>query len=173
MRADHCQFGTPYQKPQLWLTNCPGAEGLGAVCGHPKPHAVRLEGAKTRRSQPYPLPLAAGIVETVAAGLDRVTAVDLGRAARTSGKAVPHATSEEEAFFVQCGRMMLRAVRHGAPSALADDETLPGDHGGGDVEEEAGLGSPLEYERSTLVRLQREDADFRDISALEELATAA
>ena len=42
VRTDHCQFGTPYQKPQLWLTNCPGAEGIGAVCCHPKPHAVRL-----------------------------------------------------------------------------------------------------------------------------------
>eukprot|EP00969_Alexandrium_andersonii_P244022 10781993-Alexandrium_andersonii.AAC.1 len=29
VRIDHCMFGAPYQKPQLWATNCPGAERLG------------------------------------------------------------------------------------------------------------------------------------------------
>ena len=72
VRTDHCRFGTSYQKPQLWLTNGPGLEVVGLVCNHPRPYAERLEGSRTRRSQPYPLPLAAALVEAIAAGLARV-----------------------------------------------------------------------------------------------------
>ena len=34
-RIDHCACGTPYQKPQIWLTTTPEVYHEGAVCTHP------------------------------------------------------------------------------------------------------------------------------------------
>ena len=64
-RADHCTYGTPYQKPQIWCSNCPKLTSVGSVCLHREPHLVRLEGKWTRRSNPYPRELALAIIQAL------------------------------------------------------------------------------------------------------------
>ena len=65
IRSDQCtSAGTPYQKPQVWLTTIPNMISIAAVCSHKTPHEVKLVGSNTRRSQPYPRELALKIVES-------------------------------------------------------------------------------------------------------------
>ena len=56
VRIGHCTCGTPYQKPQLWLTTCPDLLAEGAVCAHPNnAHPEHLVGGtRARRTAPYP-----------------------------------------------------------------------------------------------------------------------
>ena len=64
VRIDQCTYGTPYQKPQLWLTTNERLKDYSALCYHVKPHGVTLVGkAKARASEPYPPELAADITE--------------------------------------------------------------------------------------------------------------
>ena len=66
-RIDHCTYGTPYQKGQIWASNCPKLSSAAGVCTHREPHPVRLEGAWARRSAPYPRELAMAVVQSLIA----------------------------------------------------------------------------------------------------------
>ena len=51
IRIDHCTCGTPYQKPQLWLTSNPGMCFEGAVCTHlNNAHPANLSGGSEART---------------------------------------------------------------------------------------------------------------------------
>ena len=67
VRIDQCTTGTPFQKPQLWLTSNAELAKDGAVCYHPRPHPETLAGTRTRHSAPYPARLA----DTICHSFDR------------------------------------------------------------------------------------------------------
>ena len=67
--TDHCQYGAPYQKGQIWLGNATGLVRAAAVCNHPGPHPDPLHGLKTRRSAPYPRQLVLALIEGMVAEL--------------------------------------------------------------------------------------------------------
>ena len=62
VRIDHCTCGTPYQKPQLWLTSNPEMCFEGAVCTHlNNAHPENLSGGtEARKTAPYPEDLLSG-----------------------------------------------------------------------------------------------------------------
>ena len=68
-RIDHCTYGAPYKKGQIWASNCPKLSSAAGVCGHREPHPVRLEGGWARRSAPYPRELAMAVVQALIAEL--------------------------------------------------------------------------------------------------------
>jgi len=168
VRTDHCMYGTPYQKPQLWLTNCALLAAAGAVCCHPRPHPERLEGSRSRRSQPYPLPLAGKLVECLAAELrDRPAAARAAAVERRVRLKTP-AGSAPSPEAVLLGRQMLARVRHGSPAASARElaaaaaEPAPPVPPATEAADGGPVG-PLQLEREELYRLQRADPEFGDV----------
>ena len=61
VRIDQCCHGTPYQKPQVWLTTNPELARFAKKCYHPK-HVESLVGSKTRQSAPYPKELCEDLI---------------------------------------------------------------------------------------------------------------
>ena len=62
VRIDQCTCGTPFQKPQMWLTTNPHLIEYAQKCYHGK-HEEKLEGSLTSQSSVYPEELAEKITE--------------------------------------------------------------------------------------------------------------
>ena len=63
VRIDQCMHGTPFKKPQMWLTSNPELIKDARKCLHPT-HAIRLEGTATTKSSRYPVELAEAITDS-------------------------------------------------------------------------------------------------------------
>ena len=127
VRTDHCMYGAPYQKPQLWLSTCPGITRAASVCVHPRPHPERLTGERTRRSSPYPLGLTTRLVEGFIAILhsspeqrfdDSAAKRSVNDYRYAMKKATMHKQKKEVlSNYLPCldvGRRRLAVLRHGA-----------------------------------------------------------
>jgi len=184
VRIDQCTHGTPYKKPQLWLTSNPQLVSEGSVCYHPMAHPEKLVGSKARRSSPYPEDLCIVIVNA----FDRCL---------NGGHAVPDATRKVARYLLgtledaevkssglfkeleAAGAEMLNQCRHGTPAVSAEevlnllhDEPLTPAVTDSDP---ISVFTPLcsgksKFEREQFGNLQRADADFKDIIVVLEVS---
>ena len=185
VRIDQCTVGTPFQKPQLWLTSCTELMADGAVCYHPLPHPEKLAGSRTRMSAPYPAPLC----DIIAHAFDRQLNM-IGRVNDTLRKnasfllahlfgSVEGRPSEDSVFIQElraCGTRMVKECRHGTAAFSAEQASLemvdsldsPARiaRSASPSEPEKAFGSPSSknrFDRDHVIALQEADADFSDI----------
>ena len=198
-RIDHCTCGTPYQKPQLWLSSNPEMLAEGSVRTHPNNlHSENISGGhKARRTAPYPDDLCVKLTNAFGRlytnGQGRVDP-NLKKIAcylkyQLYGPGDRKKWTTDSAFvqqLMEAGRLMLQRLRSGgtavsAVSALksiaeAGKEPLVDGSAAGPAAPKDAAGilkgvSPnaAEFERRLIFQLQQADPEYADIIKALEL----
>lgn len=191
VRIDHCTAGTPYQKPQLWLTTNQELCKEGAVCYHPLPHEEAIAGGNCKQSAPYPPKIAENVTHAWTRTLPAVLPNEMRKLARYMLSSMfPHEGDALDGYlhdeFVATGRKMHKAVRGKAPSISSIDVvdvsahplTAPAAAASSSSSAEPApvaddadsatssimpTGGHNAFEKGRVLHLQRQDADFRDV----------
>ena len=144
VRCDYCQFGTPYKRPTVFITNCQAFEAIALRCDHVAKHSVQLNGTATRKAAPYPPELVKQLV------------VSLGAYWQEHGTLASVVSEACEGTDVQHSAQPTLDEFAAAESNLEEP---------GDVVDLKGL-SVFALECSRLADAQREDPEFSCIIAL-------